>query len=78
MFAGLMWPLEGQHKILKFFNKVNPIVHAIEATEAITVRNLSFLHVKVWKGFAVNSLWSAFIIMIIFLLTKYKPNLWVN
>ncbi|KAG8327644.1 hypothetical protein J6590_015677 [Homalodisca vitripennis] len=76
MLAGLVWPVEGMHYILRNVLWAIPVQPAVEAYRAIVMRDWHISHPVVYKGFLSTSIWTAiFILATIALARSNKTSL---
>uniref|UniRef100_A0A1B6LK41 Uncharacterized protein n=1 Tax=Graphocephala atropunctata TaxID=36148 RepID=A0A1B6LK41_9HEMI len=63
MLAGLVWPVEGMHYILRNVLWAIPVQPAVEAYRAIAMRDWHLSHPVVYKGFLSTSVWTAIFVL---------------
>lgn len=73
--TGLLWPMEGQHRILKAITWMFPLTWTVKASEAIAFRNDPFTNAVVLKGFGITGIWICIFFALINFLVKLKADL---
>lgn len=76
MVAGVMWPIQGMHWLLRSVIWAVPVQPAVETYRAIVERGWGLTHPTVYTGFVSTFLWTVvFVIIAILLARKNKIGL---
>lgn len=77
LFAGIMWPVEAEHYLLKSVSSFIPLTLAVDATRGICAKNYSIFHPMVLKGFISIIGWGFVFLLVIYIVMKFNKNVWV-
>lgn len=70
MLCGIMWPIQGMHKMLRSIVWATPVQPAVEAYRAIAERSWGFTHPTVYSGYISVSVWSVIFIILAFFIAR--------
>lgn len=73
--AGIMWPLEGMHPLLKNITFFFPLTMSVDAFRSMTSRNWTLSHPKVNQGFVSILSWIVIAVLISMLSLKFKQGI---
>jgi ABC-type uncharacterized transport system permease subunit len=73
-----MWPVEGQHAVLRFINYFLPFTWSASTAEGILLRDFSLTNETILEGFGVILGWISVSALAIGLILKYKPSVIVT
>lgn len=76
IITGILWPIQGMHKLLRSIVWATPVQPAVEAYRAIAERSWGFTQPTVYYGYISVSVWSViFIVLAYFIARSNKVGL---
>ncbi|XP_050483054.1 ABC transporter G family member 23 [Bombus huntii] len=74
MLCGIIWPVEGMHKLLKIISYTMPLTMSTESMRAMLARGWSMSRSTVYNGFIATLCWICVLMTISILLLKFKKG----
>lgn len=74
MLCGIIWPIQGMHKILQIVAYVLPLTKSTESLRSILQRGWNIEVDYVYAGFVSTALWILAFLTISILLLKFKKG----
>lgn len=73
-FAGIIWPIEGMHKLLRGFSYFLPLTLSTESLRSIMARGWALYQPTVYIGFISTLIWIVFFLGFSIFLIKFKKG----
>ncbi|KAG7190247.1 hypothetical protein KM043_006366 [Ampulex compressa] len=74
MLCGIIWPIEGMHKVLKYISFVLPLTKSTESMRAMLARGWAITNPTVYYGFIATFIWISIFMTLAILLIKFKKG----
>lgn len=74
MLCGIIWPVEGMHKILRYISIILPLTLSTESMRAMLARGWSMSNATVYSGFISTFIWICVFMTLSILLLKFKKG----
>lgn len=78
IFAGLMWPTEGIHYMLRSISVYMPLTMSTESLRSLTAKGLGLEHPSVYLGFVSIFSWILIFSLASFIMLKLKRDVWTK
>lgn len=76
-FLGVVWPIEGQPKLLRKISELIPLQILGQTVDGIRLKGWTLDHPSILFGITASFVYTILLVLILVVLGKYKKNLWV-
>uniref|UniRef100_T1I7X7 ABC-2 type transporter domain-containing protein n=1 Tax=Rhodnius prolixus TaxID=13249 RepID=T1I7X7_RHOPR len=70
MIGGMMWPLEAEPVVIRYFSLILPSTLPTESVRSLTIRNKGFSDEVVYKGFISSIIWCTALTLLTYVTVK--------